>query len=356
MEAIDSTLNSALSNIGNLERCALLNYPNYLNIGDHLIWLGTLIYLTNTLKTDITYIASRHNFSAREMEQKNGHSPILFHGGGNLGDIWSREHNFINKIILDYPDRQIISLPQTIFFKDKAKLEKTANIFNAHENLTIFVRDNYSYEIALNYFNRCKIFKSPDMAFAMLDLPDFKFNRPKNGRILYLYRQDLELDDRFNPNALNIDNLVVEDWVSFTNKWTFGKPQDNFHQFLAKLYREVWQRGILTPMERIHRQKWQDRQAKLNHFEKLDKPSMNLFSLSLAHSAIYQFCQYDKVITNRLHGHILCCILQIPHVFLPNSYYKNKAFHEAWTSHLPFCRFVDDPQQVKNAIQELSYS
>jgi hypothetical protein len=42
------------------------------------------------------------------------------------------------------------------------------------------------------------------------------------------------------------------------------------------------------------------------------------------------------VITDRLHGHILCMLVGMPHVLLDNSYGKLKAFHETWTqgSHL----------------------
>ena len=72
------------------------------------------------------------------------------------------------------------------------------------------------------------------------------------------------------------------------------------------------------------------------------------------HSGIYRVMQGNVVITNRLHGHILCIILGIPHVFLPNSYYKNESFYETWTSQLPYCRFVKEPKQIKAAVQELT--
>jgi exopolysaccharide biosynthesis predicted pyruvyltransferase EpsI len=37
------------------------------------------------------------------------------------------------------------------------------------------------------------------------------------------------------------------------------------------------------------------------------------------------------VVTDRLHGHILCLLLGIPHIVLDNSYGKLRSFDETWT-------------------------
>jgi pyruvyl transferase EpsO len=73
----------------------------------------------------------------------------------------------------------------------------------------------------------------------------------------------------------------------------------------------------------------------------------------LMHTGIYQLSQSRLVITNRLHGHLLCLLLGIPNILLPNSYYKNESFYKTWTDQIPFCRFVKEPSQVPTAIQEL---
>ena len=46
-QKIKDSLHAALENIGTLEQCALLDYPSHFNIGDHLIWLGEIFYLTD---------------------------------------------------------------------------------------------------------------------------------------------------------------------------------------------------------------------------------------------------------------------------------------------------------------------
>jgi pyruvyl transferase EpsO len=73
----------------------------------------------------------------------------------------------------------------------------------------------------------------------------------------------------------------------------------------------------------------------------------------LMHTGIYQLSQSRLVINNRLHWHLLCLLLGIPNILLPNSYYKNEAFYKAWTYQIPFSRFVKEPSEVPSAIQEL---
>ena len=69
--------------------------------------------------------------------------------------------------------------------------------------------------------------------------------------------------------------------------------------------------------------------------------------------AFIQFKKHRLIITNRLHGHILCVLMGIPHVFLANSYHKNESFYQTWTHQIPYCRFVKESAQVEAAMQEL---
>ena len=49
-----------------------------------------------------------------------------------------------------------------------------------------------------------------------------------------------------------------------------------------------------------------------------------------------------QVITDRLHAHILCLLMGIPHVVVDNNYGKLGSFLEAWTKHAPGVRFCRD--------------
>jgi pyruvyl transferase EpsO len=51
------------------------------------------------------------------------------------------------------------------------------------------------------------------------------------------------------------------------------------------------------------------------------------------------------VVTNRLHGHILSCLLGVPNVVLDNTYGKNSAYYRCWYRDLQFARLIEHPTQ-----------
>ncbi|MBW4507412.1 MAG: polysaccharide pyruvyl transferase family protein [Scytonematopsis contorta HA4267-MV1] len=350
-EILKNNLHQALGSLGDFDSCALLDYPEHLNLGDHLIWLGNIFYLTDVLKAKIKYAASKEGFSKDVLEEKAGNAPILLHGGGNLGDIWPAYQNFREQIITEYRDRPVVILPQCIYFQDLNNLEKTAKVFNSHPNLTIFTRDNRSDDIARKYFDNCRVVKAPDMALQLRNMSGFSSDTISKSSILFHCRNDKELNKEFASNKIDIPHLVVEDWLSY--KWVLGTNKKWFKRGIAQLYREVWQRGFATPDEWMARQKWQYLHPDVPKFQEIYQPFLHQRSWSFIYSAIHQFQQHRVIITNRLHGHILCIILGIPHVFLANGYYKNESFYETWTHQIPFCRFIRDAGEVKFAVEEL---
>ena len=336
---------TAMSALGKFDRCALLDHPNHSNIGDNLIWLGEVFYLKRELGVDIAYACDSKNFSAQEMEERAGKSPILLHGGGNLGDLWTFYQKFRESIIQKYRDRPIFILPQTIYFKDPANIQPVADIFNAHGNLTIFVRDDRSYEIATTHFQNCRIVKSPDAAFEMVDMPGPALAPPCRNVPLYLARKDREANQAYAIDRLNVPDLVADDWGNHIYHYT---PTSR-----------AW-----TPAERLHvtwenKRQWISRQLwKFFHpyASALDgsyDPQAHRKSWVFMHHGIFQLLRYRPIIANRLHGHILCVLLGVPHVLLPNTYYKNESFYQAWTANVPYCRFVKDIDRVRDALQEL---
>jgi exopolysaccharide biosynthesis predicted pyruvyltransferase EpsI len=349
MHNLTEILHQSLGRLKDFERCAFLDYPDYTNIGDHLIWIGSVFYITEKIKAKISYASSINNFSGAILEKQIGKAPILLNGGGNLGDLWPKYQAFREYIISHYRDRPVIILPQSIYFANPENLANAANIFNSHPDLTLFVRDNYSYDLAVRHFNNCKVFKAPDMAFQLSELSTIPEPKKSKHSILYHCRKDQELNPSFLPDSLNIPNLVVEDWISF--KWVLGTRKTYFMEKIAHLYREVWQRGLSAPGERLFLQRWQKSLPYLQYLN-VYNPQLNYRSLSFILSGVYQFKQHKLVITNRLHGHILCILLGKPHIFLPNSYHKNEAFYNTWTASLPYCKFAKTVPEVKAGIEE----
>lgn len=348
-ERIKEILHKALEKVENFEQCALLDYPEHRNIGDHLIWLGSVFYLSNVAKTKINYTAAIKSFSGSAMEKQIGKAPIFLNGGGNLGDIWPEYQLFREQIISRYRDRPIIIFPQSIYFANPSNLTKAALIFNSHPNLTLFARDQYSYEIALKNFYNCHIILSPDMVFQMVEMPGLSFQSNSELPILYHCRQDKELEPSFMSTSIDLPNLVVEDWLSFKLLEKF----DDLPVGVDIRQLSQSQRNSETIQETVSWQKWYYHHPYAAIFNQLYNPSVHQKAWAFMHSGIQQFQQYRLVITNRLHGHILCTLLKMPHIFLPNSYHKNEMFYKTWTSQIPFCRFVKDASQLGANIREL---
>lgn len=353
VQSIKQKLHQSLDCLKHYDKCALLDYPDYLNLGDHLIWLGSVLYLTEIKQTKIAYAASVKQFSHQEIEEKIGQGPIFLNGGGNLGDLWGESQPFRENIIARYSDRPIVILPQSIYFKDPQNLQKTAKIFNHHPNLTIFVRDHLSYEIATRNFDNCKIILAPDMAFQLVNGLNVSAPKKQENSILYLCRDDRELNPSFTAHKLQkkISNLVVEDWKSY--QWVLGVEKNKLIRGIVTWIREGWQRGLATPKEWLFRQRWLASHPYTEKFQKLDYAHLHSPSWNFIHSAIYQLQPYPLVLTNRLHAHILSILLNKPNVLLPNAYHKNSLFYQTWTSELNFCQFIEDVDTLSISIDQL---
>ncbi|UVP49744.1 polysaccharide pyruvyl transferase family protein [Bacteroides cellulosilyticus] len=141
--------------------CVYLDVPYHTNIGDTLIWEGTEQFLaSNHIKC--LYRNSTLTYYYRKISKK---TTILLHGGGNFGDIWRSHQELRLRIIQEYPNNQIIILPQTIYYTDHSIMKTDALIMAKHPNLTICARDEISHSILKKYFHNNNILLLPDMAF-----------------------------------------------------------------------------------------------------------------------------------------------------------------------------------------------
>jgi len=298
---VKQKLHNALAHIPAMSECALLDYPEHVNIGDHLIWLGDISYLLEERDVKVSYIASSEKFSPEDLERAAGKSPILLHGGGNLGDIWTRAQSFREYIIKRYTDRPIVILPQTLFFSSTESLAKTAKVFNSHPNLMLFTRDRYSYQIASKHFHQCQIYLAPDMAFQLIGKPEFERAIASPKGIFYMQRQDNEKNLQIDPRKLSLKDLTVGDWSSYQRNWVMGGTQSRLKQIAGAVVREGLQRGLMVPQEYFSRSQWLKKSPLRKTMASSEKKILNFQSLSFIHAGIYQFDRYEAVITNRLH-------------------------------------------------------
>jgi pyruvyl transferase EpsO len=354
VDSLQGSLRNALNCVGAVQECSLLHYPYYPNVGDHMIWLGAVSYWVDSCKTHLKYVASALDFSDQKLAAASRDTPILLSGGGNLGDLWPREQQFREYIINCYRDRPIISLPQSIYFADSENAARAARIFNAHPNLTLFAREAVSYQLAQQYFPNCRVLQAPDMAFQLGQLPEVAIAPAQTEVLLWHQRQDPERQEAFTlPPSFKAD---VQDWraCEWVYHWQSPYNQQWLWQIpgLDRLVRELWQRRLAVPREWRSRQLWLQA-TQLQNWQSLPNIKAQRRSWELLHSACYQFFRYPVVVTDRLHGHILAVMLEIPHLFLPNSYHKNESFYDTWTHAAPCCRFIRNPDEIPAALEAL---
>jgi pyruvyl transferase EpsO len=184
-----------------------LDLPYFSNIGDLLIWQGTLDYL-QTLPYTCLYSSSIENY---RRPQIGADVVILLMGGGNFGDLWYRHQTFRRKILESFPENKIILLPQSIYFADANVLKEDALVFSKHKNLTMCFRDAYSLMIAKDYFPNSRNILLPDMAFCMNFSKWEKYIKSTENRILFLDRKDSEKNHKQNYEDVPAE-AEIHDW------------------------------------------------------------------------------------------------------------------------------------------------
>jgi pyruvyl transferase EpsO len=274
--------------------CALLDFPNHSNVGDSAIWLGERNWLEHQ-GSPLVYACDMATYSRQRLAARLGDGVILLHGGGNLGDFWTEHQQFREQVIQDFPNIQIVQLPQTIYFMDEWSIGQARRIFNQHKHLTLLCRDDQSLDFARRQFDALSLL-CPDMAFALgpLERP-----APPTDHILYLRRTDAES----SADRIGLESL---DWLD--------EAATPIRDRCWALSREMERQGA----------PWQTALTSL----------ISTYDV-LAQERLHRGCRILSrgrvVITDRLHGHILCLLLRIPHIVLDNSYGKVRSFYETWT-------------------------
>lgn len=328
---IRQSLIRSLEQVENFNSCVLMDYPFFFNVGDHLIWLSLLAWLLEVRKARIEYVSSVHTFRASALKRLSSKAPLFFPGGGNLGDLWPDHQEFKEMIIQRYHDRPIILMPQSIFFKNKIKLKTATKIFNAHPNLTIFTREDVSFRLAQEYFYKCKIFKSPDIAFYFADRLH-RVAADGGDSILIHRRNDQELPPDFSSSFISQEKVLFKDWVTVNRYSRIYQKLLRKFPFLSFAWRAYSVGEALNWLPEKCRYQFAEF---LIQMQALPQSHLHMRSLSLLAQGIRQMEPFRFIISNRLHGHILSTLIGKPNVILPNSYHKNESFYKTWTYGIP---------------------
>lgn len=299
--AIDSTIGPVL---GRPTRYALVDFPDHSNVGDSAIWLGEMAWLKSQRLPDPAYVCTADGYDPDELSSSVPSGPILIHGGGNFGDLWPRHQAFRERICREFPDRVILQMPQSVFFAEAAASVSARAIFSSHRSFIIFVRDAQS-AVQLNDFG-CRTILCPDMAFC---LGEIEIDATPEYWITTLLREDKESSDSVAWAKNMMSGIYRFDWLEEQ-----ASAARTFRRYVEA--REGRVQGYLRVAEyRLAR------------------------GLAL-------LAKGSAVATDRLHGHILCILLGLPHLLLDNSYGKLSAFHKNWTLSSRLASFALEPEQL----------
>lgn len=284
--------------IGDVKDVVLLDYPNHDNVGDNAIWMGEKAFLKE-LGLNIHYVCDNLSYSPEKIRAKLPKGIILIHGGGNFGDLWEWHENLRHKIVTEFKDYKIIQLPQTVFYGDKAKQEAAKRIYKQHPDFTVMVRDAVSLKIVQEEME-LKSELCPDMAFGL----KLKRRHPAIQNIFCLKRIDCEASSQGTPDCL--DGIEVRDWV-------FG-----YHSMLESFFARLESLARFAP-------------RRLSWLHTFIGRYYDARAMARINYGIDMLSRGHFVIADRLHAHILCLLLDIPHALVDNHYGKLKSFLSAWT-------------------------
>ncbi len=285
----------------------ILSTPRHGNLGDHAIvfsqykLFSELGYGKNIVEVNKDTLAL---FKKKIFRISKSKDLIVIDGGGNIGTLWLDEEYIMRDIIKTYTENPIIIMPQTAYFEDthhgKKELQKSIQVYCAHQNLTIFCRDIDTYNLISSKFIGVKSFYVPDM---VMFLTNISKNTDRYGALLFL-REDVEK---------TFSNDAREQVISFLNdrKYSIKKSSTLVDQMV-----DFWQR------KKLLRKKWEE------------------------------FFSAELVVTDRLHGMLFAAITATPCLAIDNISHKVKNGY-AWLLHLPYIVYCDNEECIKEKIEEV---
>jgi exopolysaccharide biosynthesis predicted pyruvyltransferase EpsI len=289
---------------------ALLEFPNYSNVGDSAIWLGAIACLKRLTGRMPSYVATHTTLDFIQLNKDCPDGPIFINGGGNFGDIYSFHQDSRERIIKSLLDRRLIQLPQSIKFYDKEATKRCAALIAKHPSFFLYVRDVQSEAFALENFS-CPVKLAPDSAFGIGALqPSVK----PIHRLLALMRGDDERAGFDIERIRAVPGALVADWLDES------APDEKLRMDYAKLKGRA-ARLLLGYSKRVG--------------------VFNNWALARLQRGVRLLSSAEVLICDRLHAHILAVLLNLPHVYLDNNYGKIAGYASQWTNDYPMAVKAD---------------
>ena len=282
----------------------LIFTPEHANLGDHAIAYaeGKLLKRLNVGYYEITgkqlYKLHQYKF----LKVLNG-ATLFINGGGNLGTLWP-EIEKMNRWIISSAKKSVICImPNSIYYESDEKgireLQKSIELYNSHQRLYIYAREQISYEIMRKIYSNVKIV--PDIVLTLNESEDQYLRRG----CLFCMRNDIE--------------------------GTVTREQFNT---LYKIAKELF--DVVDKTNTV-----------LNYDVSVKNREIELIKL------LDQLKKAELVVTDRLHGMIFCAITGTKCIVLSGKSPKILGCYE-WIKDLGYIVLIDNVEKMKTAYQSMS--
>lgn len=265
----------------------LIGVPEHGNLGDQAIAFAEKNFLSDLIRNKAICYITEYGFYNKYLRLKqyirrNPGSIILWHGGGNIGEIYKFHESMRLFAVKHFHNTKLVILPQTIdYTDDSSKLQYAKRIYNKHPGIVIFARERESYIKAKNYFSNCLVYMVPDIVLTYRPF----FNEERKNHVLLCIRNDEEIYVKTKKRIDGIVDLLKKNKIQYAITDTCDEKEYSceFEKQGKKLF-----------------EKWKE------------------------------FASSRVVITDRLHGMIFALITNTPCIALDNSTGKVSSFYHTW--------------------------
>jgi len=309
---------------GRTRRICIIDPPNHPNVGDNAIFLGELDFIRRKFRDAEVGFFDGNNYTEGCDRFIASSSVLMFHGGGNFGEIWPLHHSFRLHILNRFSHMPMIQLPQSVSFHRPEAIAETARAIDKQADFKLLLRDQRSLQFAQAHFS-CESLLCPDMAFSMESIRRL----PPSVKYLCLLRTDKEVRashaDLIRALEQACASVEVVDWL---------EPPRSIVSRLDRKLSAAWGKWpVLSGMSQSLALALRERYAR----ERVAFGT-NLLSRGAC------------VVTDRLHAHILSCLLGIENLVFDSLDGKISAFHEAWTSRVSGASIMNSVDQFARIV------
>jgi exopolysaccharide biosynthesis predicted pyruvyltransferase EpsI len=299
---------------------ALVGFPDGPNCGEHATWLGETRLLAE-LGASIAYHCSAQSYDREAMAAKLGSGMILLHGALLDGALMTR-------VLQDFPDHPAIVFPQQPIVRDTERLGQLAAAVAGRSEIVMFARSASARDLLKRQCGQsARVELAPDAAFLLGSQPRA---REAIFDILWIARTDQERTDQATEEAARLSSQPAE-------KFVLPPFADG-----VEIHCVVKQRPPTVLLTDWSSLVFENEDARLA-YRRLDFAAR---SQAYVDRGLYLLSLGRIVITDRLHAHILCLLLGIPHVLLDTASGRSRDFYETWTRQTDLCRLARNPAEA----------